>query len=193
MALRDKISILHLRDMPGQFPHDKMPPYAGMAADVIANVKAVLELEDYQPDVLLLNAGIHDVIRSPAADKVLQYGKDLETLVALAREHEVRLIWIQTTSHSPSHPQGPARNELIDRFNETAKRVMAKHRLSVIDLDTFTKDLIEQEGEPKVLLKDGIHFAGPAQQKQGHFIGNELLSLLKSGMATKETGTLQKK
>jgi acetyl esterase/lipase/lysophospholipase L1-like esterase len=184
-SLRGKISCVHSRDMPRLFPEVCMPPYSGLASDVISNVQTVLALEDYQPDVLLLNTGIHDAIRSRAPDKVLQYEKDLETLVALAKKHKVRLIWIQTTSHSPAHPSGPSRNELIDQFNETSKRVMAKHNLSVIDLDTFTKDLIEQEGEAKVLLKDGIHFTGFARLKQGAFVADELLRLLKDEIAAR--------
>jgi len=183
-ALSGEMDCVHRRDLDTLFPEMEKPAqYSGLATSLIPLTAAVLESEEYHPDALLLNCGLHDIARGQAADKPAQYEQDLHTLIQLAKDHGVTLVWVQTTPKASGHPH----NEAILQFNDISRRVMAENNVPVIDLHAFTVAQVAEHGESAIISEDGVHFTPFAQEEQGVFIAGELRRIL-AGESRKRAG-----
>jgi len=171
-ALRDQLNLVHWRDLWTLFPEIVSPlgAYSGRAASVIEYTTAVLNSTNYNPDILLLNCGLHDVNGGTAT----QYEIDLNKLVRLAKTNSTTLVWVQTTPEAP----GLAINSTIDNFNAISSRVMASNSVPVIDLHTFTMSLISTYGVAAILRTDNVHCTPFGFAAQGAYIASELTRIL---------------
>lgn len=169
LALKDRMNVVHRRDVPTQFPAVASKNYSGAGPSLIQLTRAMLSQPDYKPDVLLLNFGLHAV-----AGGVKAYEQDLAALLALVQQHQVKLIWVQTTSKAAGRPENPR----IAEFNAIASRLMAAAKMPAIDLPAFTAQLIEKHGQAKIIRPDQVHFTAFASAEQGRFIAQEVEKLV---------------
>ena len=173
LALKSRMNCVHRRDLPTQFPaiarQGLVTHYSGAGPSVISLTTAVLKAPDYKPNVFLLNFGLHDVDGGGQ-----RYEKTLAALITLAKQHQVTLVWVQTTSKANGRPE----NTPIQEFNKIAARLMAAAHVPVIDLNAFSTQLIAQNGLAMILRTDHVHFTTFASEAQGRFIAVELMKIL---------------
>lgn len=104
---------------------------------------------DFQPDVLLLNCGLHDIKRERNSQKIAveetEYRKNLEEIYKLVSARKIPMIWIRTTGIIDSlHRKGSGFDRYekdVQRYNAIADEVFASHDVPEIDLFTFTEAL----------------------------------------------------
>jgi len=173
--LKGRFSVVHRRDLATLFPgiNDGIR-YSGMAHSLIALTQAVLKSEDYQPRYLLLNCGLHDIMRG--GGRIKKYESSLSTLIKLAEKYQVQLIWVTTTPMRT----GNGRNKKIQEFNAAAREIMRKHKVPVIDLHAQLLTLFKAHQEKKIMKKDGIHFTALGYENQAKFIAEQLEKIVKA-------------
>lgn len=119
------------------------------------NIKAWLAPKKW--DVITFNFGLWDMCyRNPGPvttenrDKVNgkqavpieQYAENLEQLVAEMKKTEAKLIFV-TTTVVPDREPGRFQQD-VKLYNETAKAVMAKNGIEVVDLETASRKVPKQ-------------------------------------------------
>lgn len=134
----------------------------------------------FETDILLLNAGLHDIkwivkteaLQVPPAD----YEPNLRAIVEAGRALASTVVWIMTTdtvdeihNADPNRDFYRYRKDLL-ALNAVAERVMAELGVPVIDLYTFTKGL----GEPAAIFCDHVHFTEPVRAQQAAYIAGWL-------------------
>lgn len=133
----------------------------------------------FQPDFLLLNCGLHDIKRLPETNAIqvdsVSYRKNLEAIYQLLKKKNIRLIWMRTTAvederHNTRSKAFKRYARDLDAYNAIADAVMQKHRIPVIDLYTFTKNL----GSDHFI--DHVHYDESARSLQAAFIAGFLQS-----------------
>jgi lysophospholipase L1-like esterase len=176
VALLDKINVTHWMDLPTRFPKAvPKTPYSGTSQLLIEMLTAVLNCEDYHPQFLLLNAGLHDATYEiPTA----VYRAHLIEIVELANKHHAKMMWVQTTPRE----KGDSHNALIEAYNIEARKIMDERHVPVIDLDKFAADLIAKDGEQATFNGDGLHFSNKARNMMGAYLGEKLLEILKNDL-----------
>lgn len=147
----------------------------------LAYLQGQLKNTDFNPDYILLNCGLHDIKRDLATNELQiseqEYRKNLEAIVRLLSEHQIRLIWIRTTpvvDNIHNARQTTFRRYAADvaAYNQIADEVCSKYKIPEIDLFTFTERLgVEQ-------FMDHVHYKEPARNLQGAFIAGSVLSYL---------------
>ena len=120
-------------------------------------------LVGYNPDMVLFNCGLHDVLRdiqSECHTSMEQYKANLRSIVARLGQfvNPPRLIWARTTPviDERTYASGWQRrhNEDIIAYNEVADAVMAETGVESIDLYG-----VVMENDPSALItSDGSHF-----------------------------------
>jgi len=131
-------------------------------------------------DVLLINAGLHDIKTDPATGKkqvpLDAYQKNLQAIIPLARELAGELVWITTTpSDDATHNNRPTTTfhrykTDNDAYRQAAAEITAAAGVAVIDLFTFTQQL-----GPDVYC-DHVHFHEPVRQLQAAYIAGWLIA-----------------
>lgn len=105
---------------------------------------------NFQPDVLLLNCGMHDVKRNPLSKQIAidsaSYRKNLEAIYQLLSKKRIPIIWVRTTGvidslHAAKSKAFDRYQKDVDDYNAIADQVFKQHKVSVIDLYSFTKGL----------------------------------------------------
>lgn len=133
-------------------------------------------LGDKSWDVIQFNCGIHDLTHLDAGGKVSspgdggkvqvtldEYRSNLERIVSRLQKTGAQLIWCTTT---PLHnPPAFRRPEDVERYNEAAKKVMAKHKVQINDLN---RDVIGHS-EP-MWTQDGVHFTANGYAELAKFV-----------------------
>lgn len=131
----------------------------------------------FQPDVLLLNCGLHDIKRNAETNAIqvdsISYRQNLEAICQLLKKRNIRLIWMRTTSvederHNARSKAFKRYARDLDTFNAIADEVMHKHSVPIIDLYTFTKSLGSEH------FVDHVHYDDSAMQMQGAYIAGFL-------------------
>ncbi len=145
------------------------PANAGPSTRIAENLDDWLA--GYDPDVVLLNCGLHDVARDEdePATPADQYEANLRDIVARLQglAYSPRLIWARTTPVIHEHQQ----NEDVIAYNEIADAVMAERKVESIDLYRAVMD-----NDPEALLApDGVHFTPEGYQVLGQTIADYLL------------------
>ena len=115
-------------------------------------------LAGYDPDVVLVNCGIHDVTRTERWNfetqiPVDEYEANLREIIRRLRQvpRAPRLIWARTTPVI-DEVQQYRRNEDVVAYNEVADKVMAEAGVEMIDLYGAVIDDLSD------LSADGVHF-----------------------------------
>jgi hypothetical protein len=185
VALLDKINVTHWMDLPTRYPKAvPKTPYSGTSQLLIEMLTAVLSCEDYHPQFLLLNAGLHDATYEIPTE---MYRAHLIELVELANKRHAKMAWIQTTprEHGDSH------NELIAEYNIASRKVMNERHIPVIDLNKFATDLIAKDGEQATFNGDGLHYSLKVRNRMGAYIAGELLRIFKADLAAKPASRVE--
>ncbi|QDK81924.1 SGNH/GDSL hydrolase family protein [Spirosoma sp. KCTC 42546] len=137
--------------------------------------------KSFQPDVLLLNCGLHDIKRNPETNAIqvdsASYRKNLEAIYQLLHKRNIRLVWMRTTSvederHNTRSKAFKRYARDLDAYNAIADDVMRKHGVSIIDLYTFTRSLGSEH------FVDHVHYDDSAMQLQAGYIAGFLQGLL---------------
>ena len=137
-------------------------------------------LAGYDPDVVLLNCGLHDVARKEddqPATPADQYEANLRDIVERLQglAYSPRLIWARTTPVIDQRHQAVKLfgrgNEDVIAYNEIADAVMAEMDVESIDLYGVVMD-----NDPEALLApDGVHFTPEGYQVLGQAIADYLV------------------
>lgn len=134
--------------------------------------------DQLRPDILILNAGLHDIKTDPHTGEKrvssADYKKNLETIVKLINDREMCFIWVNTTPvndqiHNSKKSEYYRFNEDVLIYNKIAESIFSEW--PIIDLYNFTLKL----GCP--LYKDHVHFFEAVAQMQAAFIAGHLSAL----------------
>ena len=145
----------------------------GDSGMVRAFLAAKIAAGDLDADLLLVNAGLHDIKTDPATGRkqvpLDAYAANLRAIVDLARTLPARLLWIRTTpcDERVHNHAGMAFHRFAadcEMYNAAADDVMAAAGVPMIDLYTFTRNLGPD------LYCDHVHFHEHVREKQGAFI-----------------------
>jgi hypothetical protein len=146
---------------------------------VLEFIKLKTADKTFQPDVLLLNCGLHDIKRVPETNAIqvdsVSYRKNLEAIYQLLVKRNIRLVWMQTTDvdderHNTRSKAFKRYARDLNAYNAIADDIMQKHRVPVIDLYTFTRNL----GSDHFI--DHVHYDSSARSLQAAFIAGFLQS-----------------
>lgn len=105
---------------------------------------------NFQPDVLLLNCGMHDVKRHPVSKYIAidsaSYRQNLEAIYQLLSKKRIPIIWVRTTGvidslHAAKSKAFDRYQKDVDEYNAIADQVFNQHKVPIIDLYSFTKGL----------------------------------------------------
>lgn len=130
----------------------------------------------FQPDLFMLNCGLHDIKRNPATNKIVvdetEYRSNLEEISKLLSAKKIPLIWIKTTgiidSLHKKNKEFSRLNHDVKRYNEIAAEVFSSHKVPEIDLYTFT----ELQGNNRFV--DHAHFTSEIRKLQAAYIAGFL-------------------
>lgn len=148
----------------------------------LAYLRARCAEPDFQPDLLLLNCGLHDIKRTAPGFDQLQvsftdYRSNLLAIRDLLAARGIALAWVRTTPVVDAVHNTPSKTfhrHAADQaeINAIADAVMAPvaHR---IDLDTATRALGGDE-----IFCDHVHYIDAVRQVQAAFIAGHLLAWL---------------
>ncbi|MDX9881666.1 MAG: SGNH/GDSL hydrolase family protein [Prolixibacteraceae bacterium] len=135
----------------------------------------------FKPDYLLLNCGLHDIKRNPSTREIQvpekEYRENLETIFQLLKKKSIRLIWMRTTPVVDSIHNAKTRSfhrfaADVETYNRIADEICRNHKVPVIDLYGFSKQLgVEQ-------FKDHVHYKEPACALQAAFITGAVQTIL---------------
>ena len=120
------------------------------------------------PDVVHWNNGIHDSghnpVRNPVQIPLETYRRNLESILSRLKEMTPHVIWATTTPVHPDRPfrndQWSWRNEEIDQYNGTARKLMEEHGVPINDLHSVVA------ADPDVYLsEDQLHLSSEGIEK----------------------------
>ena len=146
----------------------------GDSSNVLKNLDAWVIQE--QPDIVHLNAGIHDTKKFKATGKFqvspAQYEENLRQIVAKIRQETKATLIFATTTPILTDRALQARpkaeyelsGESIDTYNAIARKVMDELKVPVNDLHGLFAD---KELRDRVIVADGTHFTGEGSAKLG--------------------------
>ena len=152
----------------------------GHAHLAYACLQTAYENPRFKPKYILMNFGLH--MLAGYGGKPAEYGKWIEKMDDLAKEHDARLIWVMTTPYEETFRPGP--NKTILKFNQTAKAVAAKRKIPTVDLHACVLAAVKELG-PKKVYTDGTHYTDAAKQHQAAFIAARIREIMKNGSSSK--------
>ncbi len=138
--------------------------------------------DDFQPDVLLLNCGLHDIRRDPETDALSipidQYDINLRESRRIIVSHGIHIIWVTTTpvddaQHRQHESSFVRRNQDVLDYATVAAAVFAED--IIIDLYTITQHL---GASGMTLYGDHVHFFDEVCRLQGAYIAGALAQAL---------------
>ncbi len=181
-SIGDSISLGYLRilvtSLGQQYAVMHCPANGGPSTRIAENLDDWLA--GYDPDVVLLNCGLHDVVRKEddqPATSADQYEANLRDIVERLQglAYSPRLIWARTTPVIDERHQAVKSfgrmNEDVVAYNEIADAVMAERGVESIDLYGVVMD----NDAEALLAPDGVHFTPEGYQVLGQAIADYLL------------------
>ncbi len=142
---------------------------------VVEYLRLKLSDKSFRPDVLVLNCGLHDIKRTPNTNKIQvtaeDYRRNLEMIHQLLQARGIALIWLRTTPvederHNSRSKEFKRYARDLDEYNRIADEVMARHKVPMIDLFSFTKTLGSEH------FIDHVHYDEAARALQAaHLAG----------------------
>lgn len=154
----------------------------GDSSMVLAFLKTLCADPAFQPDILAINAGLHDM--KCAADGSHQieldaYRANLSAMVSLCAERQTTMVWIRTTPiddvmalRNPSFSRCQAD---VDRYNAVADEVMTGGAVPMLDLHGMTANL---EIDEPILWRDHAHFHPSVYTAQGQWLAARISAIL---------------
>jgi hypothetical protein len=140
---------------------------------VLSYLKIKVNEQDFKPDYLLLNCGLHDIKREILSHKIQvseeEYRQNLESIVKLLKRKSIQLIWIRTTAvidsiHNATQRSFYRYSKDLFRYNQIADEVCLKNKVPVIDLYSFAENL----GSDRYI--DHVHYREPVRALQAAYI-----------------------
>ncbi len=137
----------------------------------------------FDPEVVLVNCGLHDIKRDPKTNVIAidtaEYERNLKAIEDLVRSHHAKLVWISTTPvddarHNALSKQFFRYNADVVRYNEIAAKLFKRTGVPIIDLYTFTAHF----GNGHYI--DHVHFDEPTRALQAAYIAGSLGLLLQA-------------
>ena len=138
-----------------------------------------------QPDVLHINAGLHDIRRSLVDESfavaVAAYKENLRTIFSTIRDKtDTKIIWVSTTPiieerHNPIHDEiGDFHRYIADvlAYNKAALSVVNEFAIPVNNLFRFVMD----NDHESMLIHDGCHFTPEAYAKLGKVVADAVMN-----------------
>ena len=133
----------------------------------------------WRPDVMILNAGIHDLTTMDPVTQVKQiplnlYIQNLSAVLDIMARRKVQVIWVNTTAVNEDYYREHKMdvkhyNADVDEFNAAAAKLMAQRGVPVIDLHAFTQSLGGKE-----VFADMCHFTETTERLQAAYIAGYL-------------------
>ena len=152
---------------------------------VLAYLRIKMKDPDFKPDYMVLNCGLHDIKRDVETGQLQvqsdEYGENLEAIIRLLKENNIRIIWIRTTPvvDSIHNTKGHSFHRYaadLEIYNQIADEVFSRNNIPVIDLFGFTRQL----GEDQFI--DHVHYSDKARDLQAAFIAGFIQSLIKKNL-----------
>ena len=152
---------------------------------VLAYLRIKMKNPDFKPDYMVLNCGLHDIKRDVETGHLQvgsdEYRENLEAIIMLLEEKNIRIIWIRTTPVVDSIHNTKSRSfhryaADLEIYNQIADEVFSQNNIPVIDLFGFTRQL----GEDQFI--DHVHYSDKARDLQAAFIAGFLQSLIKKNL-----------
>ena len=128
----------------------------------------------FKPEYLLMNFGLHMI--ATHQNKVEEYGRWIEKVDELAKQHHAQLIWVMTTPYQQS--SRPAQNLVVIKFNDEARKIAGARHIPVVDLHACTLAINKELGDGKT-YQDGVHFTDEVRKRQGEYIADRVREILK--------------
>jgi len=160
---------------------------AGDSGRCLEYLRSCFAQEEFRPDWLLLNCGLHDVKRPPTGERSFQvppeaYRENLRTIFRLARERGRRLCWITTTPafecvHNRLQTGFHRFAADVEAFNTIAEDLCREWNVPLIDLHGFTLPLCPDA------FCDHVHYKEPVRALQAAFIAGHLERLARETSA----------
>jgi len=134
----------------------------------------------FQPDILLINCGLHDIkrdmVNGTAQVDSVHYRSNLEEIFTLASRKKIKVIWISTTPvvdsiHNAKAKDYTRHEKDVEAYNAIAADISSRHHATVIDLFTFTKKL---DTTARYYI-DHVHFNDATRRLQAAFIAGYLI------------------
>ena len=134
----------------------------------------------------MVNCGLHDIKRQLTPSGMLgnqvpidAYARNLEQIVAIAREMNSMLIWVRTTPVVDAIHNRPGMEFYryaadVESYNRVADEIMAHHGITSIDLFTFTRDL-----GPSAYC-DHVHYIDSVRAQHAAFIAAQLRRIIRT-------------
>lgn len=139
---------------------------------VLKYLRMKIKEPSFNPDLFMLNCGLHDIKRDPKTNKIVveeaDYRKNLEEIYSLINQKKIPMIWIRTTGIIDSihrKNKGFSRfNKDIEDYNQIADEVFSARHVPEIDLYTFT----ESQGDNRFV--DHAHYTPAIRKLQAAYI-----------------------
>jgi lysophospholipase L1-like esterase len=160
----------------GQAGKDMNVPAGANGGDsrmVLEYLRAKFRDNNFRPDYLLINCGLHDIRRDVLSKDIqvgaTEYRENLEAIINLARQKQIQLVWIRTTPVVDSIHNSKSRSfhrfsADLELYNQIADEVFSRYDIPAIDLFSFTMHLGEEQ------FIDHVHFSEPARGLQAAYI-----------------------
>jgi lysophospholipase L1-like esterase len=142
-------------------------------------IEGMLKDPNWRPDVMLLNAGIHDLTTMDPVTKVKQvpldvYIQNLTIMLDALAKRKIQVIWVNTTPVNEAYCREQNievkhYSADVEAYNAAAAELMAKKGVPVLDLCSFTSSLGGKE-----IFYDMCHFTGPVARLQAAHIAGYL-------------------
>lgn len=144
---------------------------------VLAYLRLKVTDAAFRPNVLLLNCGLHDIKRNPQTNAIavdsVSYRANLEAIWKLLANRRIPLVWMRTTAVDDERHNSRTKDfkryaRDLATYNAIADAVMHRHRVPVIDLYSFTRNL---GGERFI---DHVHYDSTTRSLQAAHIAGFL-------------------
>lgn len=148
---------------------------------VLEYLKHKMKDQDFKPEYLLLNCGLHDIKHEPKTDKIQipeeDYKRNLEEIVRMTGDRNIKLVWIKTTwvvdsVHNPKQKLFYRYEKDVIKYNTIADEICRKYGIPSIDLHDFSK----KQGIEQFI--DHVHYKEPTRALQAAYIAGFLERIL---------------
>ncbi|MDQ8206348.1 SGNH/GDSL hydrolase family protein [Coraliomargarita sp. SDUM461003] len=155
----------------------------GDSSQMLEIVQKLLAEDSFQPQVILMNAGLHDIKRNVETGAIqiplAAYQANLRAAIRLCQSRGIAVVWARITPVSDAVHNYPGIGFFrycadLFQYNAAADAVMEECAVPAIDLEAFTVSLNEEDQA----FCDHVHFIEAVREKQAIYIAGYLMSHL---------------
>lgn len=164
------------------------PPFANRAVSanggdssrVLEYLQVMCAWDGFQPRVLLLNCGLHDIKVAPETGAIQvpldQYRANLTAMIALLAGRPTQVVWVRTTPvdderHNTRSKAFHRHQKNVLAYNAVADELMGAAEIPLLDLFGFSQAL-----GPEAFC-DHVHYTEPVRAQQAAYIAGYLAAL----------------